>query len=72
MSASIKKLQALLFDEGRALVNIKFFPGDKAQTVDQLADAAHDMLCSALKDGREDKPPMSGQKRASIAETFPA
>lgn len=63
------KLHALLFEQGRELVNIKFFPGtDRGLTPSQLCDAAASAIASALAKGPKDNPPRSGRHKASIKE----
>jgi hypothetical protein len=49
MADKAQKLHALLCDEGRELVNLKFFPGAKAKSSDDLLDGAYEMFSRALK-----------------------
>lgn len=42
------KLLSLLFDEGRELVHLRFFPGDNVSSGAELRDAAHDAITLAL------------------------
>ena len=57
------RLDKLLFDEGRQLVNIKLFPGPSEHVSSQdVRDAAAQMIDSALANPRH-SPPMS--ERAS-------
>ena len=63
------KLHSLLFEQGRELVNIKFFPGtDRGLTASQLSEAAHGALASAIAKGPVDNPPHSGRQKTSIRE----
>lgn len=65
--SGIQKLHSLLNTEGREIVNIRFFPGsDRSLTPDQLAEAAHEALASALNGELVDHPPMSGRAKSSI------
>ena len=49
MAEKAEKLHALLCGEGRELINLKFFPGLKAKTSEDLLNGAYDMLSHALK-----------------------
>lgn len=49
MSASEDRLLSLLFEEGRVLVNLKFFPGEECHTADELFDAAHEQITASLQ-----------------------
>ena len=64
MSLSGKEsLLSLLFDHGRELTNIKFFPGTaRGITADQMCEAATNAIKSALAKGPVDDPPLSGRK----------
>jgi len=69
MSLDVKSadLHALLFEEGRELVNFKFFPGDdRGLTASQLCDAAAAAVRSALDKGLVDSPPRSGRQKSTI------
>jgi hypothetical protein len=60
------KLHSLLFEQGRELVNIKFFPGtDRGLTASKLCEAAAGALHSALEKGPKDAPPRSGKAKTS-------
>lgn len=48
MEDNAKKLNALLCDEGRKLVNLKFFLGSKAKSADDLFVGAYEMVSRAL------------------------
>ncbi len=63
------RLNALLFDEGRELVNIKFFPGFKGKnlSVDELQGEAEKGIRSALSRGGVSFPPLSGRAKARLA-----
>ncbi|MGA1801108.1 hypothetical protein [Rhizobium sp. HT1-10] len=61
------KLHSLLFEEGRELVNIKFFPGsNRGLTSAKLSDAAADMLRSAMVGGLKNEPPRTGMKKCKL------
>lgn len=61
------KLHSLLFDEGRELVNIKFFPGtDRGLTAAQMGDEAASAIGSALAKGPVSVPPVSGAQPESL------
>ena len=65
------KLDELLFDEGRRLVNIKLFPGQNPHASSQeVRDAAAQMIEDALADPQH-TPPMSGRARTKL-DTFVA
>ena len=49
MADKAEKLHALLCQEGRKMVNLKFFPGLKAKNADDLLEGAYDMFSRALK-----------------------
>ena len=63
-----ERLNALLFDEGRELVNIRFFPGSKGKnlTVDELHGEAAKGIAAALKEA-VNSPPLSGRAKARLA-----
>lgn len=63
------RLNALLFGEGRELVNIKFFPGSKGKnlSVDELHGEAEKGIRSALGRGGVSSPPLSGRVKARLA-----
>lgn len=57
-----EKLLSLLFDEGRELINFRFFPGTgRGITADQMCEAAANAINSALDKGLVDNPPLSGR-----------
>lgn len=61
------ELLTLLFDEGRELMNIKFFPGTaRGLTSDQMCEAAANAIRSALAKGPVDNPPLSGRVRSIL------
>lgn len=67
MDANNNGLHSLLFDEGRQLENIKFFPGTKrGLTGVELCSAADIALRAALESGPVDCAPVSGRKKATI------
>jgi hypothetical protein len=51
-----EQLLSLLFDEGRELVNFRFFPGERVPSPDELCQIAHDALREGLA-GEEDEIP---------------
>lgn len=55
-----EKLLSLLFDEGRKLVNFRFFPGDKVSSADDLCEASHDAMRQAFASDEEIVPGISG------------
>lgn len=68
MKSGMEKLHSLLFEEGRGLENIKFFPGtDRGLTPDQMCEAAQAAIHAALARGPHDNPPTSGRKKTSLA-----
>jgi len=68
MSESENRLLSLLFEEGRVLKNLKFFPGPECSSSDELFDAAHAAISAGLKLGNEDMIPADGVKTRSIGE----
>lgn len=68
-----KSLHSLLFEEGRELVNIKFFPGtDRGLTPARLKEAAHKAIRSALEGGLRNSPPTSGKMALTLDEFMSA
>lgn len=63
------RLNALLFDEGRELVNIRFFPGSKGRdlSVAELHGEAEKGIRAALSKGGVSSPPLSGKTKARLA-----
>jgi hypothetical protein len=69
--SGMERLQSVLFNEGRDLVNIKFIPGsNRGLTPDQLGEAASVALKSVFSKDLVDKPPSSGRPKASLKATF--
>jgi hypothetical protein len=68
MSESENRLLSLLFEEGRVLKNLKFFPGPECSSADQLFDAAHAAISAGLRAGEEDMIPVESVKAQSIGE----
>jgi hypothetical protein len=58
-----EKLLSLLFEEGRELVNFRFFPGEEVSSADELCEASHEALRLALE-SQEDTVP--GTKREQV------
>lgn len=68
MAVSETALLSLLFEEGRELENIKFFPGSECESPDDLFVAAHEMIRASL-DGRSvSQVPGEGLKQFSVEE----
>lgn len=66
-SMTIDRLDSILFNEGRELINIKFFPGtDRGLTVSQLRDSAAEALDSVMKGGCKHVPPVTGKQAARL------
>lgn len=66
MTESKSTLHSLLFEEGRELENIKFFPGDsRGLTAEQLKDAAASSIARALKSGGN-VPPRTGVAKCKL------
>ncbi|MEE9388529.1 MAG: hypothetical protein V3U96_07950 [Paracoccaceae bacterium] len=67
MDAAPESLHSLLFEEGRQLENIKFFPGtDRGLTAEKLCNAADKAIRSALDKGPIDVVPHTGREKTSI------
>ena len=63
MSAK-EKLRTFLFEEGRELINIKFFPGTRKDlTAEEMLEAAHAVLVEALT-APDQSAPHTGKVRA--------
>ena len=66
----MERLNALLFDKQRQLVNVKFFPGNsRSLTRDQLANAAADMIgagLEAVNSGKPNAPPKSNMPKTRV------
>lgn len=56
MASGKEKLLSLLFEEGRELVNFRFFPGENVASSDDLCEASHDALRSALQSDQDSFP----------------
>jgi hypothetical protein len=56
MTSGKEKLLSLLFNEGRELVNFRFFPGEHVTSPDDLCEASHDALRSALESDQDSFP----------------
>ena len=66
-------LHSLLFEEGRELVNIKFFPGtDRGLTANQLSDAAAAVIRSVLSREMSHNPPTTGQRKVQLEDFNPS
>lgn len=61
-------LRSFLFDEGKELKNIKFFPGTgRGITQDQMAFEAAKALKKAFSNGLIDSPPETGVDKINLA-----
>lgn len=61
------KLHSLLFEEGRQLVNFKFFPGDdRGLSASAMCDAAEAAIRSAFGKGLKDEVPATGREKRVI------
>jgi len=66
-NAHASSLHSLLFDEGRQLENIKFFPGDdRGLTAGKLCDAAESAIRSAFKKGLVDVVPSTNREKSRL------
>jgi hypothetical protein len=52
-----EQLLSLLFEEGRELVNFRFFPGEEASSAEELCATSYDALRQALDAKDEDTIP---------------
>lgn len=68
MSASEKEFLSLLFEEGRVLDNLKFFPGPDCASADQLFEAATLAIRAALVDANGDNIPANGRETIAIGD----
>lgn len=59
MASGTEKLLSLLFEEGRELVNFRFFPGEHVTSADDLCDASHGALRLALESDQDNVPTLS-------------
>ena len=60
----VEQLHSFLSEEGRELVNIKFFPGrDPKLTDEQLAEEGKKAIRRAFAGGLVDAPPHSGRAK---------
>lgn len=67
MSERSQSLHSFLFEEGRELVNIKFFPGsDRGLTKHRLEAAVNKALRSALLKGEVNEPPRTGRAKRKL------
>ena len=67
MSNGASQLNALLFEEGRELVNFKFLPGnERGLTADQMQGEAAKVIRSAMDKGPIHAPPMSGRTKRTL------
>lgn len=68
MTASENKFLSLLFEEGRVLDNLKFFPGPDCASAEQLFEAGDAAIKAALAGGSGDDIPADGRKVVSIVD----
>ena len=67
MTESKSKLHSLLFEEGRKLENIKFFPGDsRGLTAGQMMDAAAESIRRAFDSGLVSVPPSTNAAKCKL------
>lgn len=60
-------LHSLLFEEGRQLENIKFFPGDdRGLSAGSLCEAADKAIRSAFSKGLIDIAPTTGREKTTL------
>jgi hypothetical protein len=66
-NATASGLHSFLFEEGRRLENVKFFPGDeRGLTADSMCEAAEVAFRSAFEKGLVDNPPKTGRIKSPI------
>jgi hypothetical protein len=56
MASGTEQLLSLLFEEGRELVNFRFFPGENVASADDLCGASHDALRMAMSSEEDNIP----------------
>lgn len=67
MNATKEGLHSILFEEGRELENIKFFPGDdRGLSAAAMCDEAEKVIRSAMAKGLVDKSPSTGIGKSTI------
>lgn len=67
MNATDNGLHSILFEEGRELENIKFFPGDdRGLSATSMCDEAAKVIRSAKAKGLVDNSPKTERKKVSI------
>lgn len=63
----MERLHSFLVEEGRELVNIKFFPGTgRGISSEQVAEAAEGAIRRAFTGGLVDRPPISPRAKTSL------
>lgn len=72
MSKSEQALLSLLFEEGRVLENLKFFPGDNCTSEEDLFDAAHSFIRAALDGEGTTDIPVTTVKSVAIGDLVQA
>ncbi|SCB33889.1 hypothetical protein [Rhizobium lusitanum] len=68
MIASDNKFLSLLFEEGRVLDNLKFFPGPDCASAEQLFEAGSAAIQAALAGESGDDIPSDGREVVSIVD----
>lgn len=68
MAKSENQLLSLLFEDGRVLENIKFFPGEKCASSEELFGAAYNAIAAVVDGKGIDVIPADGAKKLSIGE----
>lgn len=67
MNATKESLHSLLFEEGRELENIKFFPGDdRGLSASSMCSEAAKVIRTAMAKGLVDKSPSTGRKKTTL------
>lgn len=67
MNANKECLHSLLFEEGRELENIKFFPGDdRGLSASSMCEEAAKVIRAAMMKGLIDKAPSTGRAKSTI------
>jgi len=65
-----ERLLSLLFEEGRELINLKFFPSDQPSTEEQFCTAAADVIELVKAEKFDASIPQSGIPSRSFAEAL--
>lgn len=68
MTVSEDRLLSLLFEEGRVLDNLKFFPGEECASSEELFDEAFFAISEVLSGKSKSVVPMAGNEKLSHAD----